>query len=50
MPESVPYQFYVRVEAVDRAGNSGTAETAKPVIVDLSQPKVQFLSVEPVAK
>jgi hypothetical protein len=45
MPESVPYQFYVRVEAADRAGNVGAAETPKPVIVDLSQPKVQVISI-----
>jgi hypothetical protein len=41
----VPYQFYVRVEAVDRAGNVGGDETRKPVIVDLSQPKVQVIGV-----
>ena len=45
MPESVPYQFHVRVEAADKAGNVGSAETAKPVIVDLSQPKVQVIGV-----
>ena len=45
MPETVPYQFYVRVEAADRAGNVGAAETAKPVIVDLSQPKVQVIGI-----
>jgi hypothetical protein len=45
MPESVPYQFYVRVEAADRAGNVGAAETGKAVIVDLSQPKVQVISI-----
>jgi hypothetical protein len=47
IPETVPYQFYVRVEAADRAGNVGAAETAKPVIVDLSQPKVQVIGVAP---
>jgi hypothetical protein len=45
MPESVPYQFYVRVEAADKAGNTGSAETSKPVIVDLSQPKVQVIGI-----
>jgi hypothetical protein len=50
MPADVPYQFYVRVEATDRAGNTGSAETAKPVIVDLSQPKVQVIGVEPGGK
>jgi hypothetical protein len=50
MPTDVPYQFYVRVEAADRAGNVGSAETPKPVIVDLSQPKVQVIGVEPAGK
>jgi hypothetical protein len=45
MPETVPYQFYVRVEAGDRAGNVGSADTPKPVLVDLSQPKVQVIGV-----
>jgi hypothetical protein len=45
MPESVPYQFHVRVEAADKAGNTGSAETSKPVIVDLSQPKVQVIGI-----
>lgn len=45
IPENAPYQFYVRVEAADRAGNVGAAETTKPVIVDLSQPKVQVISI-----
>jgi hypothetical protein len=47
MPETVPYQFLVRVEAVDRAGNVGGDETHKPVIVDLSQPKVQVIGIAP---
>lgn len=47
MPESVPFEFHVRVEAADRAGNVGHAETAKAVIVDLSQPKVQVIGIDP---
>ena len=50
MHEDVPYQFYVRVEAMDRAGNVGAAETTRPIIVDLSQPKVQVIGVEPSTK
>ncbi|GBD35216.1 hypothetical protein HRbin36_00322 [bacterium HR36] len=46
IPNGTPYQFYVRVEAVDRAGNVGTAETPKPVIVDLSVPRGRLLGVE----
>jgi hypothetical protein len=47
LPERVPYQFYVRVEAVDRAGNIGEAITADLVRVDLAMPKVKILNVEP---
>lgn len=47
MPTDVPYQFLVRVEAADRAGNVGVDETPRPVIVDLSQPKGVILDVAP---
>jgi hypothetical protein len=50
MPEQVPYQFLVRVEAVDLAGNVGEATTANMVKVDLSQPKVHILQVEPAGR
>jgi hypothetical protein len=50
MPDDVPYQFLIRAEAVDKAGNTGSAITREMVKVDLSQPKVQILNVEPVAK
>jgi hypothetical protein len=50
MPDDVPYQFYVRVEAADRAGNSGTADSTAPVIVDLSKPRVKVIDVGPGSK
>jgi hypothetical protein len=51
MPSAgMPYKFIVRVEAVDKAGNTGVAETANSVIVDLSQPKGVILGVDAVAK
>jgi len=50
MPEPVPYQFYVRVEAADLAGNVGEAVTTELVKVDLAQPKVKILNVEPAGK
>jgi hypothetical protein len=50
MPADVPYEFLVRAEAADKAGNVGTAVTTEMVKVDLSQPKVQILTVEPVSK
>ena len=45
--ENVPYQFHVKVEAVDRAGNIGEAITPELVKVDLSTPKVRILDIEP---
>lgn len=45
--ENVPYQFHVKVEAVDRAGNIGEDVTASLVKVDLATPKVRILNVEP---
>jgi hypothetical protein len=50
MPPEVPYQFHVKVEASDRAGNVGEAETTKPIVVDLSQPSVQIRGVQPATK
>ncbi|MBM3995109.1 MAG: hypothetical protein FJ303_13300 [Planctomycetes bacterium] len=47
MPEGLPYQFYLRVEAVDLAGNVGEAVTNDKVKVDLSLPKVQIRDIEP---
>lgn len=49
MPEPVPYQFYVRVEARDLAGNVGEDLTIDLIKVDLSQPKVNILEVNPAA-
>jgi hypothetical protein len=50
MPERVPYQFHLKVEAVDLAGNIGEAVTDSLIKVDLSQPKVKILNVEPAGK
>jgi hypothetical protein len=47
IPERVPYQFYVRLEARDLAGNSGEAVTPQMVKVDLSQPRVNIINIEP---
>jgi hypothetical protein len=46
-PEGVPYQFHVKVEAIDLAGNVGEAITPELIKVDLSTPKVRILNVEP---
>lgn len=50
MPDPLPYQFYVRVEAIDRATNIGEAVTPEKVKVDLSQPKALIRDIEPASK
>jgi hypothetical protein len=50
MPAELPSEVYIRVEAVDKAGNIGSAETANKVVVDLSVPKVRVIDVTPVTK
>jgi hypothetical protein len=47
MPEGLPYQFYLRVEAADLAGNVGDAVTSEKIKVDLSLPKATPLEITP---
>jgi hypothetical protein len=47
LPEELPYQFYVRAEATDLAGNVGEAITQDKVKVDLSLPKAHIRDIEP---
>jgi hypothetical protein len=49
MPNDIHYELYIRVEAMDKAGNKGS-DISKKVIVDLAQPKVIFRDVQPVLK
>jgi hypothetical protein len=46
LPSDVPPRMYVRVEAIDRAGNIGSDETKEEVIVDLKVPRVINIGVE----
>lgn len=48
VPPNTPYRFFVRVDAADKAGNVGTAESIRPAIVDLALPKGRLLGVEAV--
>jgi hypothetical protein len=50
MPDRVPYQFLVRVQAADLAGNVGEVVTTSMVKVDLSLPRVRILQVEPAGR
>jgi hypothetical protein len=50
MPKDHPYEFFVRVEAADKAGNCGTDMTASPVKVDLALPRGIITGVDPERK
>jgi hypothetical protein len=50
MPSDLPYEFLVRAEAMDKAGNVGTAITAEKVKVDLAKPKAEIIGVQPIGK
>lgn len=41
-------RYFVRATARDKANNIGTAQTPKPVVVDLSRPRGVILEVQPV--
>jgi hypothetical protein len=45
LPAEIPNRFFVRVEAIDRAGNIGAAQTPSAVLGDLSQPSVEIINV-----
>jgi hypothetical protein len=45
--QGVPFQFYLKVEAVDRAGNLGYDVTSQAVKVDLAIPRAIPLEVSP---
>jgi hypothetical protein len=47
MPEGLPPQILVRVEAIDQAGNIGRDDTPKPISTDLSIPKARVIDVHP---
>jgi hypothetical protein len=47
LPNNMPGQFHVKVEAIDLAGNVGHAQTTTPVVLDNSMPNVQILAIEP---
>jgi hypothetical protein len=49
MDALVPFQFYIRVEARDKAGNVGKADTLERVKVDLNQPKANVNGIEPLS-
>src|SRR5262249_37171543 len=46
MPANAPASFFIRVEAADLVGNVSSAQSTKPIVIDLSQPEVQLDGVD----
>jgi hypothetical protein len=46
MPEGTPFRFFLRAQAIDRAGNLAVAQTQEPVTVDVSEPEVVIKGVD----
>ena len=49
VPTSAPTSFYIRVEAMDKAGNIGFAETKQPIYPDTIRPQIENVEVGPVS-
>jgi hypothetical protein len=47
VPPTEPYSFYVRVKAIDRAGNLALDTSKQNVVVDLTVPQVEIRDVAP---
>jgi hypothetical protein len=43
---TLPYQFYLKIEAVDEAGNVGEDKWSQPVKVDLKIPRIKHIEVK----
>ena len=46
MPDGLPFQFFIKVECTDRAGNVGSALTQETVKVDLVVPKISINAID----
>ncbi len=46
VPQEAPSQFFIRVEAADKAGNVGQAVTPNPVLVDLVVPRARVVQID----
>jgi hypothetical protein len=50
VPKTASARLMLRVEATDLAGNAGAAQTPEPIALDLAQPTVSILAIEPATK
>jgi hypothetical protein len=47
LSDALPHRFFLRVEAVDLAGNRATAQTRAPILDDAAQPTASIVTAEP---
>jgi hypothetical protein len=45
--KTLPFQFFVKIDAMDEAGNIGTAQTNGPVKVDTKIPRARNIQIRP---
>ena len=48
LPQNPPAQLFVKLQAVDRAGNRSEAVSAEPILLDLARPTARVLTVDPI--
>jgi hypothetical protein len=46
LPPTIPFLVYLRLVTVDTAGNVSTAETPKPICIDLKEPEGRILGIK----
>ncbi len=50
VPAKGPTQFHLKAEVIDLVGNVGSAQSSRPILIDMSEPRVSILAVEPAGK
>ncbi|MBB01827.1 MAG: hypothetical protein CMJ47_04205 [Planctomyces sp.] len=48
LPHNPPAQLFVKLQAIDRAGNRSEAVSAEPILLDLARPTARVLTVDPI--
>jgi hypothetical protein len=46
LPTQIPGKVFIKMTIADLAGNTGIAETAEPVTIDLSEPEARIISIK----
>lgn len=48
LPHNPPAQLFVKLQAIDQAGNRSEAVAAEPILLDLARPTARVLTVDPI--